>query len=306
MNRPVACSSFVWLNIRMKSCPGCKTKILLLATIIALVFLAGWRAIADKKSPRVLAAPLTPHWNLSWSDEFDGTNGSRPDPTKWKFEVGGNGWGNHELEYYTDRPENARIEHGNLVIEARREDYTGKDGVARQYTSARLATHGTFSQAYGRFVARIKLPHGQGMWPAFWMLGDDVEKVRWPDCGEIDIMENIGREPASVHGSLHGPGYSGKLDFTSTYKLPGGPVFSDDFHEFAIEWEPNVIRFYADDYLYATFVPAQLPPNEKWVFDHPFFIILNLAVGGDWPGPPDASTQFPQQMLVDYVRVYKR
>ena len=291
----------------MKNWRRREAKVLVLVPISVLVFLT---ALLIAARPN-LSAALLPHgdarWTLTWSDEFDGANGSRPDPTKWKFEVGGNGWGNQELEYYTDRPENARIEQGNLDIEARREDYTGKDGVARQYTSARLTTRGNFAQRYGRFVARIKLPLGQGMWPAFWMLGDDVDKVHWPDCGEIDIMENIGKEPSSVHGSLHGPGYSGgKLDFTSTYKLPGGPVFSDNFHEYAIEWEPNVLRFYMDEYLYATFVPGQLPPGEKWVFDHPFFIILNLAVGGDWPGPPDSTTQFPQQMLVDYVRVYEK
>jgi beta-glucanase (GH16 family) len=282
------------------------TRVLVLVIVSAFVSIAGLQSLSGKQSSRALAQTKATQWSLSWSDEFNGADGSRPDPAKWKSEIGGNGWGNHELEYYTDRPENARVEHGNLVIEARREDYTGKDGVARQYTSARLTTREAFSQAYGRFVARIKLPRGQGMWPAFWMLGDDVEKVHWPDCGEIDIMENIGKEPASVHGSLHGPGYSGKLGFTSTYKLPGGPVFSDNFHEFAIEWEPNVVRFYTDDYLYATFVPAQLPAGEKWVFDHPFFIILNLAVGGSWPGSPDATTQFPQQMLVDYVRAYKK
>jgi beta-glucanase (GH16 family) len=253
-------------------------------------------------STRHLAAE---RWDLTWSDEFDGASGSHPAPSKWKFETGGDGWGNHELEYYTDRSENSRIDQGKLIIEARREDYRGKDGVTRQYTSARLVTRGTFCQAYGRFTARIKLPRGQGMWPAFWLLGNDIEKVSWPACGEIDIMENIGKEPASIHGSMHGPGYSHELDFTSTYKLPGGPKFSDNFHVFTIEWEPNVVRFYVDDYLYATFVPAQLPSGKKWVFDHPFYIILNLAVGGDWPGPPDSTTEFPQQMLVDYVRVYK-
>ena len=260
-------------------------------------------ATGSELSPSSLH-PAGGRWNLAWSDEFDGPNGSRPDPSRWQFEVAGNGWGNHELEYYTDRPENSRVDQGKLIIEARREDYTGKDGVTRQYTSARLITRSIFSQAYGRFTARIKLPRGQGMWPAFWLLGDDIEKVSWPACGEIDIMENIGKEPASVHGSMHGPGYSGELDFTSTYKLPGGPKFSDDFHVFAIEWEPNVVRFYTDEYLYATFVRVQLPSGKKWVFDHPFFIILNLAVGGDWPGPPDSTTEFPQQMLVDYVRVY--
>ncbi len=283
-------------------------------TAIALLTLAGIGASGLLLLPTLRAIPvrqLSPssqsaaaQWKLVWSDEFDGPAGSRPDPSKWNFEIGGNGWGNHELEYYTDRLENSRVEHGNLVIEARREDYAGKDGVTRQFTSARLTTRGTFSQAYGRFTARIKLPHGQGMWPAFWLMGDTLSTIHWPDCGEIDIVENIGKEPASVHGSLHGPGYSGALGFTSTYKLPGGPHFSDEFHEFSIEWEPNTVRFYTDQYLYATFVPAQLPSGKKWVFDHPFYIILNLAVGGDWPGAPDRATQFPQQMLVDYVRVY--
>jgi len=264
------------------------------------------RTAAGSESSLSTPRQAAERWTLSWGDEFNGPNGSRPDPAKWKSEIGGNGWGNHELEYYTDRPENSRVDQGKLIIEARREDYTGKDGVTRQYTSARLMTRGVFSQAYGRFAARIKLPRGQGMWPAFWLLGEDIEKVSWPACGEIDIMENIGKEPSSIHGSMHGPGYSGDFAFTSTYKLPGGPKFSDSFHVFAVEWEPNVVRLYTDDYLYATFLPAQLPAGKKWVFDHPFFIILNVAVGGDWPGPPDASTQFPQQMLVDYVRVYKQ
>lgn len=279
--------------------------------ILAFVFFGAFLLPAPLEVSELAAfpAPLpgaAEKWKLTWSDEFDGASGSRPDPTKWKFEVGGNGWGNHELEYYTDRAENARVEQGKLIIEARREDYTGQDGVGRQYTSARLTTRGSFAQAYGRFAARIKIPRGQGVWPAFWLLGNDSGKVHWPDCGEIDVMENIGREPASVHGSMHGPGYSGKLSFTSTYKLPGGPKFADDFHEFSVEWEPNVVRFYADEYLYATFVPAQLPPGEKWVFDHPFYIILNLAIGGDWPGPPGETTELPQQMLVDYVRVYSQ
>jgi beta-glucanase (GH16 family) len=244
-------------------------------------------------------------WTLVWSDEFNQPDGSRPDPSKWKFEIGGNGWGNHELEYYTKRSENVFIHDGKLVIQARREDYTGADGVGREYTSGRIATRGLFSQAYGRFEARIKIPRGQGMWPAFWMMGEDSPTKHWPECGEIDIMENIGREPSSVHGSMHGPGYSGDRDFTSVYKLPGGQRFSDDFHIYAIEWAPNVVRFYTDGVLYATFTPSYLPAGLKWVFDHPFYILLNVAVGGDWPGAPDASTEFPQSMLVDYVRVYR-
>jgi beta-glucanase (GH16 family) len=244
-------------------------------------------------------------WTLVWTDEFSGPDGSRPDPAKWKFEVGGNGWGNHELEYYTNRPENSFLRGGNLVIQALKENFTGPDHVTRDYTSARITTQGFFEQAYGRFEARIKIPRGHGLWPAFWLLGNDIGTIGWPACGEIDIMENIGKEPSLVHGSLHGPGYSGDRDYTSEYKLPGGVHFADDFHVFAVEWEPKTVRFFVDQELYATFMPARLPAGMKWVFDHPFFIILNVAVGGDWPGPPDATTTFPQTMLVDYVRVYK-
>jgi beta-glucanase (GH16 family) len=244
-------------------------------------------------------------WTLVWSDDFNGPDGSRPDPAKWKFEIGGNGWGNHELEYYSDRPVNSFLRGGNLVIQALQEKFTGPDHVTRDYTSARITTQSLFDQAYGRFEARIKIPRGRGLWPAFWLLGNDIGKVGWPACGEIDIMENIGKEPSLVHGSMHGPGYSGDRGYTSEYKLPGGVRFSDDFHVFAIEWEPKLVRFFVDQELYATFTPARLPTGMNWVFDHPFFIILNVAVGGDWPGPPDSTTAFPQTMLVDYVRVYK-
>lgn len=244
-------------------------------------------------------------WTLVWSDEFNQPDGSRPAAAKWKFEIGGNGWGNHEFEYYTDRPENSFIRGGNLVIRAEKETFTGGDHVTHNYTSARITTQHLFEQAYGRFEARVKIPRGQGIWPAFWLLGNDVGKVGWPECGEIDIMENIGKEPSAVHGSLHGPGYSGEHDYTSVYKLPGGVKFYNDFHVFAIEWEPKEIRFFVDQELSATFTPARLPQGKKWVFDHPFFIILNVAVGGGWPGPPDSTTVFPQEMLVDYVRVYK-
>jgi len=244
-------------------------------------------------------------WTLVWSDEFSGPDGSRPDAAKWKFEVGGNGWGNQELQYYTSRPENSFVRGGNFVIQALKESFTGPDHVTRNYTSARMTTQGLFEQAYGRFEARLKIPRGQGIWPAFWLLGNDLGKIGWPACGEIDIMENIGKEPSTIHGSMHGPGYSGDFDFTSVYKLPGGVHFFDDFHVFAIEWEPGIVRFFVDQELYATFTPSRLPAGMKWVFDHPFFIVLNVAVGGVWPDPPDSTTVFPQAMLVDYVRVYK-
>ena len=220
-------------------------------------------------------------------------------------ETGGNGWGNNELEYYTNRVQNLTMQDGKLVITARREGYSDSQGVFRGYTSARMKTAGKFAQRYGRFEARIQIPRGQGLWPAFWMLGDDIAKTPWPDCGEIDIMENIGKEPDTVHGTIHGPGYSGDKSIGSPFKLADGKAFADDYHVYAVEWEPQVIRFYVDDKLYATRTPGDLPAGAKWVYDHPFFLILNVAVGGGWPGDPDVHTKFPQTMLVDYVRVYE-
>lgn len=244
---------------------------------------------------------------LSWSDEFNGADGSTPDPSKWTYDLGGGGWGNQELETYTNRAVNAQIKSGNLLITAQKEMFTGTDGITRDYTSTRLKTQNLFAQAYGRFEARIKIPAGQGMWPAFWMLGNDISANGWPKCGEIDIMENIGREPGMVHGSLHGPSSTAPTsDATSTVTLPANANFADDFHIYAVEWEPTEVRFYVDSNNYATFQKANWPAGGTWVFDHPFFILLNVAVGGNWPGSPDATTQFPQQMLVDYVRVYTK
>ncbi len=259
---------------------------------------------APSPPPQPGAQPL--QWQRSWSDEFDGADGSRPDPSRWVHELGGGGWGNQELETYTDRPENARIEGGALVITARAEKLTGSDGIARDYTSARLKTLGRFSQAYGRFEARIRIPRGQGLWPAFWMMGVNIESRGWPDDGEIDVMENIGREPTTVHGTLHGPGYSGAGAISMPFQSPDGRPFADDYHLYAIEWEPSEIRWYVDSHQYQTRKPADLPAGARWVFDHEMFMLLNVAVGGDWPGNPDQTTVFPQQMLVDYVRVYSR
>lgn len=250
-------------------------------------------------------ASSSSQWILTWSDEFNQTNGSPADASKWTLETGGDGWGNDEIEYYTARSQNFYQQDGNLVIRVLQEKYTGADGVTRNFTSARLKTLGKFAQAYGRFEARIKIPRGQGIWPAFWMLGDDINKVPWPNCGEIDIMENIGREPARVYGTIHGPGYSGKKSFGSSFSLTPAQPFADDFHLYAVEWEPKAIRFYVDDRLYETRTQRDLPSGTKWVYDHPFFILLNVAVGGLWPGVPDASSAFPQEMLVDYVRVYR-
>jgi len=268
--------------------------------LLAAVSLLSHRGEAQKQK-------LPEDYALVWSDEFDGKNGSVPDASKWTYDIGGSGWGNHELEFYTNRVENARIEDGNLVITARQEAYAGPDGAKFNYTSARLKTQGLFSQAYGRFEARIKLPAGQGMWPAFWTLGENFGFVGWPKCGEIDIMENVGKEPGINHGSLHGPSSTNQTsDLTATIALPAGQKLSDDFHVYAAEWEPGAVRLYLDSNLYATFTAAQWPAGGTWVFDHRFFLILNVAVGGDWPGSPDGTTVFPQKMLVDYVRVYKR
>jgi beta-glucanase (GH16 family) len=277
-------------------------RILLAALLLLIPLLSGCCVACDPKKPQLRSG-----WNLVWSDEFAGPDGSSPDTTKWTYDLGGKGWGNNELESYPNREENARIEKGNLVITAQKETYTGADGIPRDYTSARLKTQGLFAQTYGRIQARIKIPEGQGMWPAFWMLGEDVPTAGWPKCGEIDIMENVGKEPAAIHGSLHGPSATAPTsDLTAIFTLPAGHNFADGFHIYAVEWEPDTVRFYIDANLYATFRASDWPAGGKWVFDHPFFIILNLAVGGDWPGSPDGSTKFPQSMLVDFVRVYTK
>ncbi len=242
---------------------------------------------------------------LVWGDEFNGPNGSMPNPKKWDVVTNDSGYGNRELEYYTGRPANVHEANGHLVITARKETFTGPDGQKRKYTSARLESRGRFNVQYGRIEARIKMPKGKGLWPAFWLLGSDYKEIGWPACGEIDIVENVGFEPSTIHGSLHGPGYSGTNPLSATYTLPGDARFSDGFHVFAIEWEPKEIRFYVDNHLYETQKASDLPANKRWAFDHPFYIVLNLAVGGYWPGNPDATTHFPERMLVDYVRVYR-
>jgi len=243
-----------------------------------------------------LSGPLT--YGLVWSDEFEGPAGQLPDSTNWRFDIGTD-WGNDQLEYDTNRSQNVSLDGaGNLAITAIEESYAGQD-----YTSGRINTWGFFEQREGRFEARIKLPVGQGIWPAFWLLGSNFDQVDWPGCGEIDILEYRGQQPSIVHGSLHGPGYSGGSALTGSYTLPSGG-FNDDFHVFAIEWDENSITWYVDEVAYQTIESSDLPYGTSWVFDHSFFIILNVAVGGHFVGPPDASTVFPQTMLVDYVRVY--
>lgn len=235
-------------------------------------------------------------WQLVWQDEFDGPAGQLPDSTKWNYDLGTD-WGNAQLEYDTHRRENVSLDgKGHLAITARRESYMGS-----AFTSARIKTQGLFEQTYGRFEARIRLPWGPGIWPAFWLLGANIETVGWPACGEIDIMESRGQEPATVHGTVHGPGYSAGQSITKRFDLVRDR-FDNDFHLFAVEWGSNSIDFYVDETFYQQIVPDDI--TGAWVYDHPFFIILNVAVGGNYVGWPISSTPFPQTMVVDYVRVY--
>jgi beta-glucanase (GH16 family) len=251
------------------------------------------------------AGVAIPGWRLTWSDEFNGPDGTAVDPTKWKHDVGGSGWGNNELEYYTNGTQNAVVQGGNLIVTATKQgasQYRCSYGTCL-YTSARLHTQGLFAQQYGRFEARVQMPTGKGLWPAIWMLGDNISTVHWPACGEIDFMETIGSDISTNHGSLHMPTNYGP---TGTFKLPNGASFAGAFHTFSIEWEPGTIRFYVDDQLYEMQTQSTVPGADKWEFEHPFYLLINVAVGGAWPGSPDSTTTFPQTLKVDWVRVYQK
>ncbi|MFC1997240.1 family 16 glycosylhydrolase [Chloroflexota bacterium] len=243
-------------------------------------------------------------WMLVWADEFDLPDGSQPDPEFWNYSIGTGtgGWGNNESQFYTDRIENALIEDGNLVIQALEEQYMGG-----KYTSARVNSMVKAEFTYGRFEARAKLPNTQGIWPAIWMMPALARYGTWPVSGEIDIMEMIGRDPALVHGTIHYGNPKGSQ--TDSYFLPTLDTFDQDFHIFAIEWEPDEIRWYVDGEMYhqATSWYTSYPDAPEGApFDQPFYWILNVAVGGDWPGYPNESSKFPQRMTVDYVRVYQK
>lgn len=251
-------------------------------------------------------------WKLVWSDEFNSRAGTAPDTSVWGREVGDGtvngipGWGNSELEYYTQGTDNVATDgHGNLTITAREADgsllcYYGPC----KYTSARLLTKNRFEVAYGRIEARIKVPEGAGLWPAFWMLGTDIDQVNWPQTGEIDIMEFVGRVPHEVFGTLHGPGYSGGQSYGDTYDL-NEPV-GDQFHVFSVEWQPDKIVWYIDGIQYFAATPDDpFMQGKQWVFNYPFFILMNIAVGGNFGGAVGEDTVFPQSMSVDYVRLYQ-
>jgi beta-glucanase (GH16 family) len=266
-----------------------------IAVCAAVAVACGSKATNPGMYPTPTPTPMPTPTPTAWSDEFDGPPNSAPDPSKWTFDLGGGGWGNQELETYTNSVDNVHLDgDGHLIIRAVATEMT--------FTSARLKTQGRFTAQYGHLEARIKLPAGRGIWPAFWMLGSNISSAGWPQCGEIDVMENIGSEPSVNHGSVHGPGYSGGHSITARYVLPGNARFSDDFHTFAIDWTPDTIVFSVDGTSYQTVTRANLPAGTQWVFDSPFFLLLNVAVGGTFPGSPDGTTVFPQEMVVDYVR----
>lgn len=270
---------------------------------ILLGFLALALGSCDDETPENGGTPEDNGWVLVWSDEFDTpTSDNRPNPSKWTYELGASGYGNNEKQNYTNQVKNASYETydgvGCMKITAL------KDGDGADYSSARIKTEGLFEFRYGRAEARLKLPYGKGLWPAFWMLGTDYATNTWPACGEIDIMENKGIQPNIVSSALHMPGRSGGNPVTSTFGYQDRR-FDTDFHVFAVEWDRERIDFIVDGTIYHRVEKASVTDGE-WAFDHPFFIILNVAVGGDFGGVPDDNTYFPQSMYIDYVRVYQK
>lgn len=281
--------------------------------------------------PKSLAAPPA-GYNLIWSDEFNGTVGSAPNSSYWNYNLGENGWGNSELENYTNSTANSQIVSDpnatdDMALAIIALDPGGNNGAVGDYTSARINTYGKFSFQYGYIESRIQLPYGQGIWPTFWMMGNDfysgtydptLYNGNWPTCGEVDIMENIGNTnlspPSNVSGStwqstidtaLHMPGHYGAGGIIRYWALPSGQLYHNNYHLFAAQWAPGQMQIFMDGNFVEN-ISANYVSAGQWVFDSgPFFIMLNIAVGGSFPGSPDGTTSFPQTMLVDYVRVYQ-
>ncbi|RVW06056.1 glycoside hydrolase family 16 protein [Rhodococcus spongiicola] len=269
------------------------------AAVVALttVSVAGFTGVP------VALADQAPSGTVIFEDNFEGPAGAPVDTSKWKYDPGLGE--NNELQEYTAGTDNISLDgNGHLQITAKMKDGTDlSDPQVGDFTSGRINTSDSFNPTYGHFEARIKLPIGQGIWPAFWMLGSDFPEVGWPQSGEIDAMEYKGSEPDTVHGTIHGPGYAGDQGPTTSFTLPDGQNLSDDFHIYAVDWSPNLITWTLDGQQYASRTPLDIGVGNQWVFDHPFFMILNVAVGGNFSGNPDPTTSFPQTMLVDYVRV---
>jgi beta-glucanase (GH16 family) len=237
----------------------------------------------------------------SWADEFDGPAGAGPDPAVWTHDLGGGGWGCGQLQHYTSSTANASITaEGRLRLTALP---AGGDGGAPAITSARLVTRGRRTVRHGRVAARMRVPAGSGLWSAFWMLGEDLDRVGWPACGEIDVMEHVGSDPRAVHGTLHGPGYSGLAGGVGR-RHDHGAALSDDFHVYAVDWSPERVTWLLDDVPYSSLTPADVPG--PWPFTHPFYLLLNLAVGGAWPGLATGEPALPAALDVDWVRVWEQ
>jgi len=232
---------------------------------------------------------------LTWSDEFNQPDGSVPDPSKWSYETGPCGCKSNELQYDTSRPQNVQIQNGNLVITAYNENYQGYT-----YPSGRINTLNNFSQLYGRFDARMKLPWGKGTHVAFWMMGTDRFQSGWPGCGEIDVGEYIGRWTNILIGAIHGPGYTG----SNVERSVPLPAATSAFHVYSVTWRPNLVQFSVDGTIWKTLTPASMPYGSTWEFNKPFYLLLSMSIGGNFAGTPDPSA-FPQSLLVDYVRVYQ-
>jgi beta-glucanase (GH16 family) len=237
-------------------------------------------------------------YKLAWADEF---NGTQIDTKNWGYDIGGGGWGNEEWQYYTNEAKNAYVKNGRLVIEAHKEKYQNRD-----YTSARLITKGKKEFMFGRIDIRAKLPKGQGIWPALWMLGANIDQVGWPACGEMDIMEMLGHDPVTSYGTIHWGKQGSGVSQTAqgVYKLTNGKTFSDEFHVFSLDWEKDKLSILVDDKVIFSTTAAKLGSN--YIYNNPNFFIMNIAVGGKWPGYPNATTVFPQKMEVDFVRVFQK
>jgi beta-glucanase (GH16 family) len=286
--------------------------LLALTTLLACSS-GGSAAVAPADYPPVTPTPTPTAWKLVWSDEFDGAAGSGVDAAKWGHDLGdgcgsGNcGWGNNEREWYTNAPENVSLDgQGHLQIVARQAQagLTCYYGACR-YTSGKITTRGKMTAAPGRVEARIKLPTGQGLWPAFWMLGSDFPTVAWPACGELDIMENKGSTSLATSSAIHGPGYSGNTPFQRLSQLPGGGV-TTDFHTYAVEWDAETVQFSVDSTVHYAVSRASIQQYGNPIIGNSFFVILNLAVGGQFDGNPQSDAIFPATMVVDWVRAYTK
>jgi len=266
---------------------------LLVAGVVATCLLAG-------------CGPSEPSQRLVWSDEFDGSAGSAPDTHAWKAATGGDGWGNNELQCYTDSRGNSALDgHGHLVITALRDPgHTCDGGRRNDYTSARLTSQNLQSFMYGTLSVRAKMPTGAGIWPAFWALGRDHDTVGWPASGEIDVTEVVGSDGAVSHATLHGAKPDGS-PYAITSQFHAAADLSADFHTYSVTWTPSGFTFAVDGSIFSTVTKATVQKSGTWAFDQPFYLLLNVAVGGNFPGPPSSSTTWPQQMVVDWVRVYQ-